>query len=186
MRLESETYELIKQFVADMYVQCNITRVPIDVFDVATKLGLNVVPYSKMEEKKELQAWSYDRDGFLLLDDRENGTIYYNDIAKAKTRINQTIMHEIGHFLLGHKSNKPNEREEAEAKFFAKYSLAPMPLIHFLVGKKTTDNLRERFGIGYKAADIALENYASWLSCAEHDFTTSELEILKQFGLPGN
>ena len=40
-------------------------------------------------------------------------------------------MHEVGHYALGH--IKEGDEEEAEAEFFAKYALAPPPLIHNMV-----------------------------------------------------
>lgn len=39
-------------------------------------------------------------------------------------------MHEIGHIVLDH--SEGSELAEVEARFFAKYALAPPPLIHKL------------------------------------------------------
>ena len=43
-------------------------------------------------------------------------------------RIRFTIIHEIGHIFLGH--TKHSDLAESEADFFARYSLAPPPIIH--------------------------------------------------------
>ena len=46
MRLKNETYEYIKQAVADMFVTYDIKGIPINAFEVAIKIGLNIIPYS--------------------------------------------------------------------------------------------------------------------------------------------
>ena len=43
-------------------------------------------------------------------------------------RIRFTIMHEIGHIVLDHTEH--SDLAESEANFFAKYALAPPPLVH--------------------------------------------------------
>ena len=94
-------------------------------------------------------------------------------------------MHEVAHFWLGHVEE--TDYEEAEAKFFAKYALAPPPLIHNMGTEITSDNIQERFDISYEAAQIALEYYKKWKhkKCKDNvvDYTIYEKSMLQCFEL---
>ena len=97
MRLNDETYEYIKQEVANMFVEYDIKGTPISSFEVAIKIGLTVIPYSALNRKARRKAISYSEDGYSLETNNGEWIIYYNDIDKDYSRINQTIMHEVGH-----------------------------------------------------------------------------------------
>ena len=58
-----------------------------------------------------------------------NGT-FTTMTKKGYGRINNTIMHEIGHIVLDH--SEDSELAEKEVKFFAKYALVPPVLVHKL------------------------------------------------------
>ena len=87
-------------------------------------------------------------------------------------------MHEIGHYSLGH--NHEGELEEMEANFFAKYALAPPPLVHKLsnVNVKT---IKYAFDISWEAAKYACKYYKSWRKHGEKDYTSYEIELLELF-----
>lgn len=178
MRLSDEIYEYIKQVVADMFVECNIKGVPISAFEVAMRLGLTVIPYSAMGRKERIKALLYSKDGFSVETNNGEWIIYYNDSDKNYGRINQTIMHEVGHYLLGH--TEEGEEEESEAKFFAKYALASPPLIHNMEEEKSVENVMDKFAIGYEAAIYAINYYRKWLKYGEVDYVNYELQILIQ------
>jgi Zn-dependent peptidase ImmA (M78 family) len=177
MRLSDETYEYIKQAVADMFVDYDIKGIPISSFEVAIKLGLTVIPYSALDEASRLKALEYSTDGYSVETNDGEWIIYYNDITKDYTRINQTIMHEIGHYILGHTEEG---EEEAEAKFFAKYALASPALIHNMRQDKTVENVMCTFDIGFEAANYALSYYEKWLRFGENNYVTYERQILSQ------
>lgn len=178
MRLSDETYEEIKQAVADMFVDYDIKEVPLCSFDVAIKIGLTVIPYSALDSAKWIEAIEYSEDGYSLETNEGEWIIYYNDEDKDYSRINQTIMHEIGHYILGH--IEEGEIEEAEAKFFAKYALASPPLIHNMKKEKTTENVMEAFDIGYMAACYALQYYRKRMKYGEREYVSYEIQILEQ------
>lgn len=178
MRLSDEQYEEIKKVVADTFVEYGVKSIPISAFEMAIKMGISVVPYSALSQKKQEAAKSVSLDGFSTEDDRYNWTIYYNDSCSNYGRINQTIMHEIGHYALGH--TEEGEVEEAEAKFFSKYALAPPALIHNLGQDVTIELIMERFDISYQAAVYAYEYYLNWLRFGEHDYTSYEMKMLDQ------
>lgn len=64
MRLSDETYEYIKQEVANMFVDYDIKGTPINSFEVAIKIGLTVVPYSALNRKERRKAMEYSEDGW--------------------------------------------------------------------------------------------------------------------------
>lgn len=178
MRLSDETYEYIKQAVADMFVDYDIKGMPISAFEIAIKIGLTVIPYSALDEKKHQVALKYSTDGYSVEMSDGEWRIYYNDATKKYERINQTIMHEVGHYILGH--TEEGDIEEAEAKFFAKYALASPVLIHTMKTEKIVENIMDEFEIGYQAAVIALNNYHKRFTYGPKDYVIYERQILKQ------
>lgn len=178
MRLNDETYEYIKQEVANMFVDYDIKGTPISSFEVAIKIGLTVIPYSALNRKARGKAMRYSEDGYSVETNDGEWIIYYNDITKDYSRINQTIMHEVGHYILGHIAE--GDEEEAEAKFFAKYALASPALIHNMKEEKTVENVMDNFAIGYQAANYALNYYRKWLRYGTADYVIYERQILVQ------
>ncbi len=178
MRLSNKTYEEIKQAVANMFTDYDIKGIPINSFEVAIKLGLTVIPYSALDFITRMRAYFYSNDGFSVETNNNNWLIYYNDRDKDFSRINQTIMHEVGHYILGH--TEEGDVEEAEAKFFAKYALASPPLIHNMVEEKSVENIMVTFDIGFQAANYALSYYRKWLQYGELDYVSYERQIMMQ------
>ncbi len=178
MRLSDETYEYIKQAVADMFVDYDIKGTPISSFEVVIKIGLTVIPYSALSRKAKRKAMRYSKDGYSIEMNDGEWIIYYNDLDKDYSRINQTIMHEVGHYILGHIAE--GEEEEAEAKFFAKYALASPVLIHNMKEEKTVENIMDNFAIGFQAANYALNYYRKRINFGSAYYTNYELQILQQ------
>ena len=152
MKLKPGTYEYIKRAVADMFEDYGIHEIPLDPFKLANKIGISIIPYSSLDEEEKAQALRYSPDGFSLETVDNKWLIYYNDDSLDIPRIYQTIMHEIGHYILGHTSEGPVE--EAEAKFFAKYALAPTPLIQTLIEEKSVGQL-----VVERSADRAFQTF---------------------------
>lgn len=181
MRLENEKYEEIKQTVIDTFEEYDIRSVPISAFEMAVKMGIRVVPYSSMSENKKKAAMLYSKDGYSEEGLKNEWTIYYNDSCENYGRINNTIMHEIGHFAMGHTEYGDSEEKEAEARFFAKYALAPPPLIHNIEQPITPKKIMVTFDISYKAAKYAFRYYENWLKYGKSDYTDYETKILELF-----
>lgn len=175
MHLVADTYEHIKITAINILEYYDIKSVPISAFEIANKIGLSVIPYSVFGEKAEL-LMKLSEDGFI-----NNKSIYFNDKCKNYGRINQTIMHEIGHYILGHISN--GEEEESEANFFAKYTLAPPPLIHKMLDNPKIEDIAENFDISYTAARNALNYYQKWCYYGGIDFTPYEQKLLRLFNV---
>lgn len=181
MRLSNETYEEIKRAFANMLVDYDIKGIPINAFEIAIKIGLKLVPYSTLSKEERLETIKFNRDGFSVEKNDGDWIIYFQDENVPFTRINQTIMHEIGHYILGHLID--GEEEEAEAKFFAKYALASPVLIHHMKSEVTVENVMEEFDIGFQAAGYAIGNYRNWLRFGDDEYTDYEIDIIKQLEL---
>lgn len=181
MRLSDEQYEEIKRTVTDTFEEYDIKGIPISAFEMATKMGITVVPYSSLNEEKQRVSFMISSDGYSIENGNNDWTIYYNDKCKSYGRINQTIMHEIGHYSMGHIGD--GEEEEAEAKFFAKYALAPPPLIHNLDRPITIEKISQTFDISHQAAWIAYQCYQKWLTYGEYDYTDYEERLLRLFNI---
>jgi len=178
MRLKNEKYEEIKRIIIDTFVTYRIKSIPINPSEIGIVLGIPIIPYSAFSKAKQKKLLSISNDGFSF---SQNGIwkIYYNDTYTNYKRIRNTIMHEIGHYVLGH--IEEGEEEESEAKFFAKYALAPIPLIHNMKCEITIDNIMDTFEISYDAAKIALNNYQKWLQFGDENYKDYEQELLQLF-----
>lgn len=179
MRLETAQYEYIKQTVIDTYLEYGIKCIPINAFELAIKMGIKLTPYSALSKEGKEAARLFSMDGFSVETPNDDWIIFYNDEGNSYERINRTIMHEIGHFALGH-TGEVGEEEEMEANFFAKYALAPPPLVHRLatINQKT---IKEAFDISWKAAGYAMSYYKKWLYYSGMLYRDYEIRLLQQF-----
>lgn len=179
MRLSDEQYECIKQAVLDMFITYDIKCVPISAFEIAIKIGLTVIPCSALEDEKKSVALRISKDGYSVETNGGEWIIFYNDECKSYGRINQTIMHEIAHYFLEH--IREGEEEEAEAKFFAKYALAPPPLIHRMIENVNAEAIMQTFDLSYEAACNAYKYYCKWLRFGNEDYTLYEICMIQLF-----
>lgn len=94
-----------------------------------------------------------------------------------------TILHEIDHVYLGHHDNPDNRLntfEELEANFFAKYSIAPPPLIN--VAKCTSpDDVAATFDVSDEASFNIFDYYKKWMQFGPIDYELFEIEMLQLF-----
>lgn len=166
--LPRHRYEEIKEAVIDMLEECEVTQYPIDPFELARKLRYILRPYSSLSDSKLQWALGKSKDGFSQVEeDSKTGmlrfVIYYNDRRKSKGRIRWTILHEIGHCYLGHHSRKHIDKKaiEEEANHFAKYAIAPPPLVKAM-GVRSANELKVVFITSQEAAEHSFEYYTSW------------------------
>ena len=177
IKISSNRCEEIKRVIVRMYAKYGITCVPVSGFEIASKMGIKVVPYSAIPENKRWLLLKKSEDGFCVERNRGEWYIYYND-AKDYGRVNNTIMHEIGHIVLDH--SEDSELAEKEVKFFAKFALAPPVLIHKFKLSEPTE-IADIFAISYEAACYAYSYYTKWLRFGNRDYTDYEETILRLF-----
>ena len=121
-------------------------------------------------------------DGFHMKADNlvfggEDCIIYYND-ANCKERIRFTILHEIGHIILDH--SEESDLSESEANFFAKYALAPPPLVGMARCEDYLD-ISKKFYISKEAAFYAMKSYCDWLQYGPRNYLNYEIRIINRF-----
>lgn len=136
-----------------------------------------MIPYSSLTRKQLESACELSNDGFYLETKSGRDYIYYNDRI-AYVRMNMTILHEIGHCVLDHDGQSDNE--EAEANFFAKYAIAPPPLVDKIKPECPID-IANVFHISYEASIYALDYYKKWLVYGNKDYTEYEMRLLNLF-----
>lgn len=169
--------EEIKRIVVDMFEKYDVCCVPVNGFELATKIGINVIPYSAISEGKRWLLMKKSEDGFSVEKSFGEWYIYYND-KKEYGRINHTIMHEIGHVILDH--SEDSELAEKEVKFFAKYALVPPVLVHKLNVNSPVE-IETIFDVSYEAACYAYAYYKKWLRFGLSDYTDYEKTTLNLF-----
>lgn len=175
--LSHSRYEEIKRIIVDLFIKYEISCVPVSGFELATKMGIKVIPYSAIHISKRDLLIKKSEDGFCTEKTPGEWYIHYND-QKGYSRINNTIMHEIGHIALDH--SEDSQLAEKEVRFFAKYALVPPVLLHKL---KIFDpmEISDIFNVSYEAACYALSYYRKWLQYGSIDYTDYEKDLLKLF-----
>ncbi|WP_329380728.1 ImmA/IrrE family metallo-endopeptidase [Anaerofustis butyriciformans] len=175
-RLSDQRCEEIKDIVVSTFEKLDIRCIPISGFEIATKLGAMIIPYSSKSIEEQKLMLKESEDGFSI---KYNGTwyIFYND-RKGYGRTNNTLTHECGHIVLDH--SQESNLAEAEAKFFAKYAIAPPVLIHKLNLKNSLE-VYNHFYISLQAASYAFSYYQKWLTYGNKDYTNYELRLLQLF-----
>ncbi|MCD8307285.1 MAG: ImmA/IrrE family metallo-endopeptidase [Clostridia bacterium] len=189
MYLEYETYEYIKGEAVAVFKQYSDLSYPINAFAVAKDLGIIVVPYSSLADDMMEKCMQESKDGFYYpgdFFDDENTTdhIYYND-SQVESRITYTILHEIGHVVLDHEptTNRgliDDDRREAEANFFAKYILAPPPLVNLIMPQGPKDIVKW-FHVSKEAGQYEYTYYQKWLDLPFHMYTEYESYLIDRF-----
>lgn len=175
--LSHERYEEIKRTVVELFVRYDVCCVPVNGFELATKMGVKVIPYSAFPRSKRHLLLMKSGDGFCVEKAEGEWFIYYNDLNDYG-RINHTMLHEIGHIVLDH--SEDSELAEKEVRFFAKYALVPPVLVHKLRLDNPAD-IADIFAVSYEAAGYALSYYQKWLHYGYSYYTDYELVMLKLF-----
>ncbi|MBQ5562683.1 MAG: ImmA/IrrE family metallo-endopeptidase [Clostridia bacterium] len=180
MRLLDKRYEEIKKIVVSLFTELNLYDVPIDCFKICERLGIRVVKYSDVNEEKRKACKEFSKDGFCM-EIEENGQsvfyIFYDD-SMYDRRIRFTIMHEIGHIVLDHTEH--SDLAESEANFFAKYALAPPPLVHKYKPEDYCE-LAEIFQLSQEFAMNAMKFYHRWLRYGPRNYLDYEIVLLDLF-----
>lgn len=122
----------IYQRVLDVYRTCRIRSFPIDCASILKAYGFTLYTYQDLRgTNPELYAAArkYSDDAFKF-----RMSIFYNADG-VDGRIRFSLMHELGHHMLGHNEHSAEEEEEADC--FASHVLAPRILIHHMLDRKT-------------------------------------------------
>lgn len=175
--LSHQRYEEIKKIIVDLFIQYNVTCVPVSGFELATKMDIRIIPYSATPIAKRYLLFKKSEDGFCVEKTLGEWYIYYND-EMTYGRINNTIMHEIGHIVLDH--SEDSDLAEKEVRFFAKYALVPPVLVHKFK-LKDPYAIAAVFNVSFEAARYAWSYYEKWCKHCAGDYTDYEAKLLHLF-----
>ncbi len=148
-----EKYRIIEKTL-EVYKKCNVKNFPIDCIEIIKSLGIPLYKYSELSTPKIRKCLLVSNDAFTL-----QSVIFYNDNFPLKERQRFSLMHEVGHIILGH-NGECGEFEE-EADIFASYMLAPRIIIHNFKCQNA-DQIHKMFGLSYAASNKALISYRKW------------------------
>lgn len=126
IELSYKTYEDIKITIADLLDDYGISSLPVDVYSLAKKMGIDVVYASQICRKRNydpILLFQYPESYLIYNEKKQRFCVYIDDIGTTKIRQRFSLSHEIMHVARGH--TEQNERTEAEANFGASYLLVP-------------------------------------------------------------
>lgn len=165
-------YEQVRKIVAGIIADYEL-EYPLDAYGLAKRIGFKITNYTSLDS-----VYKISEDGFSF----ENGGAWYMYInnERGSLRMNFTIAHELGHFLL-HNMFKKNNIEtpdliEMLCNFFANYLLAPTPLVKERLKVVNAENISTEFRVSQECAENVLRYYENRLKISkEFDY---EEEIL--------
>ena len=157
--LKGKEYDRIEEIANDMIEDLDLKLFPVNCFEVAFLLGIEIKKYSEIPDADREFIISKCEYGFTI---RKGGKyfIYYNDTLD-RNRIKFTIWHEIAHIQLGHLESdcaKPYALLEEEANHFAAYVMAPLAFIHNL-GLSAPWEIADVCEISFDCACNVFEHY---------------------------
>lgn len=182
MRLANSRYEDIKNIIADMLEDYNISTFPVDIDYLATKMNITFV--YETSHLKDLDGTVIPVDGAVLTDySNMTHKVFIANWSTYKGKQRYTKGHEVGHIVLGHK--ECTEQTESESEFFSAYLFAPSCLI--LVEKlqpiliNNPELYPAIFGLSGPAANYAHNRFRLRLSCGAplKDYEKRILDLFK-------
>ena len=132
MKYSSNDYRELDKDALQIRIDYDVHTKYVDVFTLAKKMNMLLVPYSSLTDDQLLFINIFDelKDGFTVFR-KENGEekiyTFYRDIDVSKSRQRFTIAHEIKHVI--YHENEPSEKDEDLANHFARQLLAPTCLV---------------------------------------------------------
>lgn len=141
---------VVKEFIEDY----NLVQYPQSIQRAAEALDVELKAYSTLDEKHRALARAASDDAFnVTTPDMMTATIAFEDgVGSMFERARFSGGHELGHIVLGHTGDGPEE--EPEADYFSGYFLAPHPLI---LSTPYGVSVSERFGISGSCASFAID-----------------------------
>jgi hypothetical protein len=163
--------------ILDVYRDCEIQSFPIDCYSILRHYGYRIFTYQNMRDINERlyeYCRNYSEDAFRY---GANRIIAYDE-TKSPFRIRFSIMHELGHIMLGH--SKECSQNEHQANFFASNILAPRMAIHFAQCRDEND-VSSCFQISREAGSYAFQNYRLWRDSVSRDVSDIDEAMYHHF-----
>ncbi len=158
-------YAQIEETVVKLHIDLELS-IPVNPRDVAKRLGYVIKMLSEYIENdgdQELRngVFGKKQDGLSYYDFRiQKYVIWVNDIDSYSVKHDEfTIMHEIGHIMLGHKVD--SQLAEMEANCYASYCLVPSPLpCMFSCGSPA--DIAATFNVSDECAMLCFKRFINW------------------------
>lgn len=186
LKLSYNRYEEIKYEVVSLFQKAETKSVPVDVYALARFLNIKLIKFSELPSNSIKAALALSNEGgvkFKMVDNQnnENQCVLYNDTHPIG-RQRFSILHEIGHVVLGHKQN--SVLADAEADFFAKYAIAP-PMLIDLIKPSDFMDVANAFGLSKECAYNSMNYYNKWSKITT--YPEYEYRLIEMFStkLPG-
>lgn len=153
-RLTREKQVEIEVAVKELIEDYDLVRYPQSVKRAAEALGVELKAYSALDEGHRALARAASDDAFSITSsDMMTAVIAFEDgTGSMFERARFSGGHELGHIVLGHTGDGPEE--EPEADYFSGYFLAPHPLV---LKTPSGASVAERFGISASCAGFAVD-----------------------------
>lgn len=163
IKLPKKAYAKIEMAVAKLFVELRIGSYPINPFEIIRRKGYVLRSYSDLSIQKRNALKTKDLDATSFYDPQLNTFVIYYDETQSPERIRFTLMHEVGHIIMGHKEESDLARKMAD--YFSSYSLAPSPIMLQYNCEDYID-VADIFGISYTCADYSFQRYRNWCEYA--------------------
>lgn len=159
---------------AKVFKECQIRSFPIDCMEILKHYSYRVYSYSYIKSRNPRLfklCGGYSNDAFT---EKSLKIIAFND-SVSLGRIRFSLMHELGHIMLGHTGQEPDC--EFEANLFASNILAPRVMIQRL-GCQNSADVQKTFGMSAAAANIA---WIDFMKFNKQDYQKEDIELLHWF-----
>ena len=184
LTLPTSLYNRIEKNVADLFVQLNINRYPVDPIAIAMQLGYELMPFSKMNKEAKKMLVSKNVDGISYFDPKRKKYIIYFRPDGTKKRLRFTIGHEIAHIRMEHRGESELARRIAD--YYSAYLLAPSPWIGY-AGCEDFADVAAAFDISDICAMRCFERYARWKKISfKKAYEKTLLDLISQRGVGAN
>ena len=163
--LPKSLYDRIEEDVVNLHIELEL-EIPVDPHKVVKALGFIVRRFSEITDPSVwdmLKTAPYEsRDGLSYHDPGLNTyVIWVNDLETIYApRLKFTIMHEVGHIRMGHRTDSP--LAETIANYYAAYALVPSPLPGMLKCNSYLD-IMDKFNVSPDCAYNCSRRYTNWL-----------------------
>lgn len=173
-------YAFIESKILNVFIECHITSFPIHCFQLLELYGFKLYSYTEVKKRAPelyILCSQCSDDAFI---DKNTGTVIYNNTLTAG-RIRFSLMHELGHHVLGHIGEEADL--ETEANYFASHLLAPRMAIHY-AGCKNFKDVARCFDLTYEASAYAFDDYRRWrrnIASRRNKITENEKKLYDHF-----
>lgn len=179
VEISKEQYNFIRDAAWKTLIHCNVSKIPIDSIDIATKCNATVATFSQNISVLQSLNIELNDDGICVPIKNRKAILFYNDNVQNIKRRNFTILHELGHFILNN-FEKDYAVQEVETNMYAARIAMPAGVL-FHCNANSPKDIETLCGTSQEAALKRWENYKLLLK--RRKFETSELErkVLEQF-----